>query len=168
MHKVFSEANSSFTDIAGHGHEAAIKAIALKNVIHGYPDGTFMPSKVLSRSDLIKMLGKYLVSRGYEVPADYKSYIRFSDLSAKTDDELLRYSALLHDLGIVQGSSGKLNPYDPILREQIAAVLSRLINVLLDLDVSAYIDYSAELNSIRDLNSTFEGIPFSNRCFSVL
>ena len=33
-------------------------------VISGYPDGTFLPNKTLTRSDVVKMMGKWLVSEG--------------------------------------------------------------------------------------------------------
>lgn len=71
---------ASFSDTAGNTHELAIDSLVSQGIISGYPDGTFKPNRTLTRSDVVKLLGKYLVSQGYKVPSDYKTNMRFSDL----------------------------------------------------------------------------------------
>lgn len=103
---------ASFSDTAGNTHELAIEALVGQGIISGYPDGTFKPNKTLSRSDVVKLLGEYLVAQGYTVPSDYKTNMRFNDLRSTSQDELLQYAALVKDNGVFNGSSGNLLPND--------------------------------------------------------
>lgn len=116
---------ASFSDTAGNTHERAIDALVSQGIISGYPDGTFKPNRTLTRSDVVKLLGKYLVSQGYKIPSDYKTNMRFSDLRSTSQDELLQYAALVKDNGVFNGSNGNLLPADPITRENMAVVLVR-------------------------------------------
>ncbi|MEK5184042.1 S-layer homology domain-containing protein [Solibacillus sp. FSL W7-1324] len=116
---------ASFSDTAGNTHELAIDSLVSQGIISGYPDGTFKPNRTLTRSDVVKLLGKYLVSQGYKVPSDYKTNMRFSDLRSTSQDELLQYAALVKDNGVFNGSNGNLLPADPITRENMAVVLVR-------------------------------------------
>ena len=56
---------ASFKDMKGNTHEKAVMALVNAGVINGYLDGTFKPNKTLTRSDVVKLIGKYLVSEGY-------------------------------------------------------------------------------------------------------
>ena len=67
-----------FKDTKGNTHELAIDALSDAGVITGYPDGSFLPNKTLTRSDVVKLMGKWLVSEGYKVPTDYKTNMRFT------------------------------------------------------------------------------------------
>lgn len=116
---------ASFSDTAGNTHERAIDSLVSQGIISGYPDGTFKPNRTLTRSDVVKLLGKYLVSKGYKIPSDYKTNMRFSDLGSTSQDELLQYAALVKDNGVFNGSNGNLLPGDPITRENMAVVLVR-------------------------------------------
>ena len=67
-----------FNDTKGNTHEPAIDALSDAGVITGYPDGSFLPNKTMTRSDVVKLMGKWLVSEGYKVPTDYKTKMRFT------------------------------------------------------------------------------------------
>lgn len=58
---------ASLSDISG-THEEAITSLVEGGVVSGYADGTFKPNKELTRSDVVKLLGKFLVTKGFEVP----------------------------------------------------------------------------------------------------
>ena len=94
---------ASFSDTIGNTHETAINALSSQGIINGYPDGTFKPNRTLTRSDVVKLLGKYLVTQGYSVPADYKTNMRFNDLTPRSQDELLKYAALVKDANVFNG-----------------------------------------------------------------
>lgn len=68
---------ASFTDIAKSDHKEGILALADAKIVGGYTDGTFRPNATLTQSNVIKFLGKWLVSEHYQVPADYnkKKYV---------------------------------------------------------------------------------------------
>lgn len=145
---------ATFTDIKGDSHEQAILSLVDMGIIKGYPDGTFRPNQILNRSDVVKLLGKYLVSLGHQVPADYKTKMRFTDLTAKSEDELLQYAALVSDLGVFSGSSGKLNPKDQIRRDQMATVLVRAFKVINEFDYIAAVKEAEFKTTMTDAGRT--------------
>lgn len=145
---------ASFSDIKGHTHENAIISLVDLGIINGYPDGTFKPNQSLSRSDVVKLLGKYLVSLGHKVPTDYKTKMRFTDLTAKSQDELLQYAALVKDVGVFNGSNGKLMHKDEIRRDQMATVLVRAFKVINDYDYIAHVKEQDYKSTIKDLSKT--------------
>ncbi|WP_339197646.1 S-layer homology domain-containing protein [Solibacillus sp. FSL R5-0449] len=130
---------ASFSDTAGNTHELAIESLVSQGIISGYPDGTFKPNRTLTRSDVVKLLGKYLVSQGYKIPSDYKTNMRFSDLRSTSQDELLQYAALVKDNGVFNGSNGNLLPADPITRENMAVVLVRAYTNIKNFDFLGHI-----------------------------
>jgi trimeric autotransporter adhesin len=142
---------ASLSDIAGNTHEEAITALVDAKVISGYPDGTFKPGNKLTRSDVVKLLGKYLVSQGYEIPADAVSNPRFSDL--KGNKELSEYAAVVADNGVFSGSNGKLLPADNITRENMAIVLVRMINTLKDVSLEEFVASQNFNGDVKDLNA---------------
>lgn len=130
---------ASFSDTAGNTHELAIESLVSQGIISGYPDGTFKPNRTLTRSDVVKLLGKYLVSQGYKIPSDYKTNMRFSDLRSTSQDELLQYAALVKDNGVFNGSNGNLLPADPITRENMAVVLVRAYTNIKNFDFLGHV-----------------------------
>lgn len=140
---------AQFTDIQGDTHEEAIVQMAELGIIKGYPDGTFKPYKELNRSDVIKLIGKYLALKGYDIPKDYKTNIRFSDLSANTDDELLQYAALVKDAGIYEEK--ELHPQEAITREEMAIILANTLSAIHQIDIHAYVDAQPFEKEVADL-----------------
>ena len=145
---------ASFSDIKGSGHEKAITILSEQGIVGGYPDGTFKPNQNLTRSDVVKLLGKYLVSLGHEVPEDYKTKMRFTDLTAKSQDELLQYAALVKDVGVFQGSNGALMHRDQLRRDQMATVLVRAFKVINEYDYVEAMKETEYKSNISDLNRT--------------
>ncbi|OBW58866.1 hypothetical protein A9986_07940 [Solibacillus silvestris] len=144
---------ASLSDIKGNTHEGAINALVDAGVISGYPDGTFKPNKELTRSDVVKLLGKYLVSQGHSIPADAASNPRFADLSSKTNKELLEYAAVVADAGVFAGSNGKLLAGDAITRENMAIVLVRMVNTLNDVSLEEYVATQDFTREVKDINT---------------
>lgn len=142
---------ASLSDIAGNTHEEAITSLVDAGVINGYPDGTFQPNKTLTRSDVVKLLGKYLVSKGLEVPADYKTNVRFNDLTSASNDELLKYAAVVYDAGVFNGSNGNLLAGDNITRENMAVVLVRAFDTLNNIDLVSHVQGQEYKKDVKDL-----------------
>lgn len=131
---------AEFKDTKGNTHEAAIDALSDAGVINGYPDGTFQPNKTLTRSDVVKLMGKWLVSEGYAVPTDYKTSPRFTDLTSASNDELLKYAAVVKDNGVFVGTpDGKLDAAGNITRENMAIVLVRAFDEVHGIDLATYV-----------------------------
>ena len=142
---------ADFSDTKGNTHQTAIDALSAAGIISGYPDGSFQPNKTLTRSDVVKLMGKWLVSLGNEVPTDYKTNIRFTDLSATSNDELLQYSALVYDKGVFIGNAGKLDAAGNISRENMAMVLVRAFDSLNGTDLVATVKEAKFDRDVTDL-----------------
>lgn len=131
---------AEFTDTKGNTHEEAINALSDAGIIKGYEDGTFKPNKTLTRSDVVKLMGKWLKTEGYEVPTDYKTKPRFADLKSNSNDELLQMAALVYDNGVFNGTAdGKLDPTGDITRENMAIVLVRAFDRVHNIDLATYV-----------------------------
>lgn len=134
---------ASFSDIENSDHKDAILSLADAKIVSGYPDGTFKPNAVVTRGNVTKFLGKWLVSENYEIPADYATKARFSDLPTTTPDkELLQYAALVKDAGVFKGSNNQLMQANNMSREQMAVVLVRAIKTVYNVDLVA--EYKAD------------------------
>ena len=143
---------ASFSDTTGNTHEAAISALSDAGIIKGYADGTFKPNKELTRSDVVKLLGKYLVTEGHSIPEDARTNMRFADLTSKSNGELLDYAAVVSDAGVFAGSNGKLLAGDRITRENMAIVLVRLVNTLKDVSLEEFVAGQSFTQEVKDLN----------------
>ncbi|GEM_PF-2515087 len=143
---------ANFTDIAENDHKDAILALADAKIVGGYQDGSFKPNAVLTKGNVTKFLGKWLVSEHFQVPADYNKKVRFTDLPASTKDkELLQYAALINDTGIFKGTNNKLLPSEYISREQMASILVSAIKKVYDVDLMAMYKKENYKSSITDL-----------------
>ncbi|NYF23810.1 S-layer homology domain-containing protein [Sporosarcina sp. JAI121] len=140
-----------FNDTKGNTHEPAIDALSDAGVITGYPDGSFLPNKTLTRSDVVKLMGKWLVSEGYKVPENYKTEMRFADLKPTSNDELLQYAAVVKDNGVFNGSNGNLLAGDNITRENMAVVLVRAFDKVNDFDLVSYVKEQDFKKDVIDL-----------------
>jgi len=140
-----------FSDTKGNTHEPAIDALSDAGVITGYPDGSFLPNKTLTRSDVVKLMGKWLVSEGYKVPTDYKTNMRFKDLTPKSNDELLQYAAVVKENGVFNGSNGNLLAGDNITRENMAVVIVRAFDQVKDMDLVAFVKEQEFKKDVTDL-----------------
>ena len=140
-----------FNDTKGNTHEPAIDALSDAGVITGYPNGSFLPNKTLTRSDVVKLMGKWLVSEGYKVPTDYKTNMRFKDLTTKSNDELLQYAAVVKDNGVFNGSNGNLLATDNITRENMAVVIVRAFDTVEDIELVKYVKEQDFKKDVTDL-----------------
>jgi len=147
---------ADFSDVKGNTHEDAINALVKAGVISGYPDGTFLPNKTLSRSDVVKMMGKLLVSLGKEVPTDYKTVQRFDDLPLNANEELVKYAALTFDAGVFKGNNGKLDAAGNITRENMAIVLVRAYDAINKTDLVAHVKEQEFKKDVTDLATAKE------------
>ncbi|EGQ26843.1 S-layer homology domain-containing protein [Sporosarcina newyorkensis] len=140
-----------FSDIKGSSHESSINALVQKGIISGYADGTYKPNKTLTRSDVVKLMGKWLVSLGFKIPADYQTKRRFSDLTSSSNEELLKYAALVKDHGVFNGQAdGKLNPTGDITRENMAIVLIRAYDAIHSTDLLIYVESQPFIKDVGD------------------
>lgn len=75
-----SFAGTSLKDVEGTDYEAAVSALVELGIVSGYEDGTYQPSKVVTRAEMAKLL---VISAGLEPAADVnKGATNFSDVAA--------------------------------------------------------------------------------------
>jgi hypothetical protein len=120
------------SDIQGHWAQKDIEKLVAAGAIAGYPDGSFQPDKTISRAEFTTVLVKTLKlqNKGSEAFADTESHW------AKD------YIAIAAAYGLISGyNAASFGPDDPITREQMAVIISR----------------------ISELNSGFALIPFSDQ-----
>ncbi len=72
---VASTGNVAFQDIQGHWAQAYIQALAARNVITGFPDGTFKPSDPVTRAQFATIIAKAFT------PAPRRAATNFSDVA---------------------------------------------------------------------------------------
>ncbi|WP_257125396.1 S-layer homology domain-containing protein [Bhargavaea cecembensis] len=122
-----------YTDVPqSSSHYANIRRAQELGLMTGYGDGTFKPNQQLSRGNVVKALGKYAVKQsGMSLDQYMKTYSiarveNFSDVPNNApDQELVKYSKIVKDLGIFTGSDNKLMAGKAITRDQMAEVLVR-------------------------------------------
>lgn len=124
--------DSPFTDIAGSVHEENIEILATIGVTKGTSATTYSPTQVVHRDQM----ASYLVQAAeYAFGTDDFTPIEgvpaFPDVPpANVHFENVNAGALV--LGLVDGrESGMYNPNEPVLRQQMASFLVRLVDLTL-------------------------------------
>ncbi|MEJ9280874.1 S-layer homology domain-containing protein [Ureibacillus thermosphaericus] len=145
---------AQFSDIKGDTHEQAIVQLVDAGIIKGYPEGTFRAYQDLTCSDVVKLIGRFVKKQGYEIPSDYKTNMRFLDLSKNMDDELLQYAALVKDAGIFEGN--RLNPTQAMTREDMAVILANTLSKFYHVDVHHYVDAQSFEIEVTDIQEAKE------------
>ncbi len=97
----------------------AIKYMVSKNIISGYPDGSFKPEKIVTRAEYAKMLALSLnldVSKGRDIYVDVPStHWAYKYITAVTDAKLMKGYG-----------HGKFGPNDTVKKEEIITTIVRL------------------------------------------
>lgn len=106
-----------FTDVEGHWASEAILKLAAAGVITGYPDGTFKPSRSLTRAEFVTLLVHALKLEMHREPI-------FTDSANHWASEAI---SIAQDYGLIKGyNANTFGPDDRITREQMAAVIARM------------------------------------------
>lgn len=123
-------AATNFTDIHSYNEETQqhIANLVEKQIITGISPSTFAPKQEITRGQVVKMLGRFLVNSGITtVPTDWETKQYFTDLTLQAKDrELLKYAAVVKSTGVFNGKlDGSLDSASTISRENMALVLDR-------------------------------------------
>lgn len=142
---------ATFTDLTHNTHAEAIQQLVQQGIISGYVDGTFRPEQTLTRSDAVKMIGKWLVAIGYDLPQDANTKARFTDVAANHHNDLVQYAALLYDYGIFLGADGELKPHEKMTRENMALILTRAYDEIYGVHTIRQLEKQEVTSGITDL-----------------
>ncbi|WP_169445806.1 InlB B-repeat-containing protein [Paenibacillus massiliensis] len=115
-----TSADGSFLDVSSHWAKNAVQWFVAHQLISGYPDGTFRPNQAITRGEFVTVLSKL-----FEVKHDGEQ-VSFTDTQAHWAREAIQTFA---SAGIVKGySTDEFRPDQPISREEMVAMLSRLLD----------------------------------------
>ncbi|MGD6842182.1 S-layer homology domain-containing protein [Bacillus infantis] len=110
---------ASYSDVSdNYWAKKEIDKLTEKGVIGGYPDGTFKPSKSVTRIQAAAMIVKALgLERKDEKEPDYIDISAFFPQRDIVD--------IMNETGIMRGEYGMFRPYEPVTRAQMASILTR-------------------------------------------
>src|SRR5690606_9580279 len=105
-----------FTDIEGIWTEDIIIEMANKDIINGYPDGTFKPMKEISRAQVAVLFDRALDLKPIRSAKDFKDvpkdHMYFDEIQA------------VYQAGIFDGTDGNFRPNESLSRAQMAKILT--------------------------------------------
>ena len=113
-----------FYDSRGHWARDEINTYVKREIIYGYPDGSFRPNKEITRREFLTML-----SRLYDwyPPYDSSNIKRFKDYNEfGYAEKAISYATYYN---IVNGySDGTFRPHDPISYKEVEIIMARILN----------------------------------------
>ncbi|TLS53851.1 hypothetical protein FE782_00375 [Paenibacillus antri] len=118
----------SFDDLFGHWSKDAVEVLASRHIVDGVNERKFVPNQFVTRAEIAKLWAETLESvAGNELPQVEKKQI-FMDVPPNA--WYFPYVQAAASYGLVQGSAGKFRPNDPVTREELAVLISRLLERL--------------------------------------
>lgn len=139
-----TQAAAQFSDTDKHWAEKEIKYLSDRDIIGGYPDGTFKPNQPITRAQASSMLVKAL-----KIPLVKNPTIKFKDVTTKSP--YYQILATVNEKGILRGDNGLMKPNEETSRAQMAAILRRSFNLPLD-DQATFVDVVPAHWSFQDVN----------------
>lgn len=117
---------SSYSDVTSTPYQAAVETLSDMGIIGGYPDGTYQPSKSVTRAEFSAMITKYLKA-GDSVLAAYKA-TKFKDM--KGYGWAIPYIEYCSEKGIIDGDGkGNAMPGNTITYDQAVTMLVRMLGL---------------------------------------
>lgn len=107
----------TFADIQGHTNQAAIEALASRNIINGKSETRFEPNSTMTRAEFAT-----IIVRALGLPANSNAV--FIDVTS--NDWFYEYVNTAYSYGIIKGiSESDFNPNGTITREEAAVMVAR-------------------------------------------
>lgn len=135
----FAASTKQFSDVPSSKYFAkAVYDLAERNIIGGYPDGTFKPGNSITRGQAAAIIAKLM-----KLDTDNIKNPGFKDVSTKNG--YYKAIAAMAEEGIISGyGDGRYGPNDPIKRGQMASILVKAF------DLPRYWFYETE-NPFKDV-----------------
>ncbi len=113
--------NRTFKDLNGHWAKQAIELMAAKEIIDGFPNGSFQPKSNITRAQFATMIVKALKLDSSSTATSFKD--------VKATDWHAGYVAAASKAGIIKGFNGSFNPDALITREEMAVMVIRALGL---------------------------------------
>ncbi len=115
----------SFTDIASHWAENYIEEAVMKNIVNGYPNGTFRPDDPVTRAEFTVMLVGSLKLEGKGDGLKFSDHLQIGTWAERAVAQAVK-------AGIINGyEDGSFRPNAKITRAEMAVMLARAMNLQL-------------------------------------
>nr|WP_230986463.1 S-layer homology domain-containing protein [Cohnella fermenti] len=119
--------DGSFSDTTGHWADAVIRALHRAGIVNGTGNGAFNPDQEITRAEMAAILARVLSMSAANGAS------KFSDINGHWAAENIEQ---LNRAGIVDGvGDGKFAPNSTATRDQSVAIIMRMLNIVLDLDL---------------------------------
>ena len=120
LFSVEAQAATSFPDTQGHWGEKPIQALLAKEVLNGYPDGSFKPDQAITRAEFAKLISRLY---GYQpVTTD-----RFPDTGANWAKTYIN-SAAAHQI-FSAFPDGTFQPNGPVSRAKLTSIITKVLQL---------------------------------------
>lgn len=123
-----ASAAAGFSDVGNDNHTENIEKAVAWELINGYDDNTFRPYQDISRGQVAKIIARYLGD------VDTTGVDQFSDVEKSGDTELHGAALTVRAAEIFTGRNGELDFEKNITREEMASVIARLFEHLVDIE----------------------------------
>ena len=132
--------DKTFSDMEGHWAAAQVKLLAEKEIISGFPDGSFQPENPVTRAEFTKM-----ILEAFGIQKNGKA--TFQDVPST--EWYAEYVAAAAEKGIVTGAENNMFlPNASITRQDAAVILYRSLSNYLTIEKGSTV--FADLNSIAE------------------
>ncbi|WP_158232738.1 S-layer homology domain-containing protein [Sporosarcina sp. P17b] len=139
-----AQAATQFSDVDKHWAKTEIMYLADRNIIGGFPDGTFKPNDPITRAQASSMLIKAL-----KIPLVKNPTGQFKDVSKKS--AYYQILATVSEKGIMKGDNGFMRPGEDTSRAHMAAIIRRSFKIPTD-NQATFVDVSPTHWSFPDIN----------------
>lgn len=147
------QAAAAISDVQNHWAVKPIQALAEREVINGYPDGSFKPNQSITRAELAKIISKAL---NYQPVND-------SSLPDTAGHWAAPYMNALAKQKVMNSfSDGKFQPERTVSRAQLSAFMARILNLAKPEEKFAE-DWSASFVDVPTNHWAFRYIELSNK-----
>ena len=122
-----SDSEMKFTDVEECWYYDAILWGAEQEILKGYSAEKFGPKDNITRQQLVTILYRYAVLKGYDTEARAElDGFEDADRVSKYAEDAMKWAVAEK---LIEGSAGKLNPRDEAKRSEVAAVISRFLSI---------------------------------------
>ncbi|MDS3861933.1 S-layer homology domain-containing protein [Thermosynechococcaceae cyanobacterium BACA0444] len=139
-----AQAQSSFSDVQGIWGQTCIESLVRRNIISGYPDGTFRPNAAVTRAEFAAML-----SKAFPTAPINRSANQFSDVQSN----FWAYSGIQNSsrTGFLSGYPGNyFRPNENIPRVQALVALASGLNYIPTSSVDVTLENFNDANVIPE------------------
>lgn len=118
---------TNFSDVKGRWSERAIASMVDKQIMNGFSDGKFLPTRQITREEFAVIAYNYLSYKGITPPAG--AAVKYSD-EGKISSWALPAVKSLAESGYMTGANNTFNPKAYVTRGEAVNVLYRIITGL--------------------------------------